>query len=240
MSLFGRPTLPDAVSVAGRVLPVIAVRRRGSRAIRLRADPALGAVRISLPMRGGVSEALALLARHHDWLAAAVAGWPLPRPFRAGAMIPFDGDELRIDWADAYPRTPRREAGVLRFGGPESAVAARTLRWLRGQALTDLTAATHEIAGDVGRAVAQVRIGDPRARWGSCASGGRIAYSWRLILAPPSVRRAVVAHEVAHLVHANHGPDFHALLGQLDPTVAASRVWLRRHGAALHWVGRED
>jgi predicted metal-dependent hydrolase len=37
----------------------------------------------------------------------------------------------------------------------------------------------------------------------------------------------------------NHGPDFHALVETLygaDPT--PHREWLRRHGAALHWVGR--
>ena len=33
-----------------------------------------------------------------------------------------------------------------------------------------------------------------------------IRLSWRLILAPPQVRRYVVAHEVAHLMHLDHGP----------------------------------
>ena len=68
-------------------------------------------------------------------------------------------------------------------------------------------------------------------------AAARIAYSWRLILAPPLVRNNVVAHEVAHLVHANHGPEFHALLRQLDPNGRRER-WLEGHGAALHWVGR--
>jgi predicted metal-dependent hydrolase len=84
-----------------------------------------------------------------------------------------------------------------------------------------------------------VSIGDPKGRWGSCASSGAIRYSWRLILTPGFVRRATVAHEVAHRVHMNHGARFHALVRQLygeDPTPA--RAWLRRHGAQLHWYGR--
>ena len=48
-------------------------------------------------------------------------------------------------------------------------------------------------------------------------------FSWRLILTPRHVLDYVVAHEVAHLVHANHGPDFHALLAELD-AVAGPRV----------------
>ena len=76
------------------------------------------------------------------------------------------------------------------------------------------------------------------ARWGSCSGDGAIAYSWRLILMPPEVRRAIVAHEVAHLVHLNHSPSFHALAAELDPGHDAARRWLKRHGPAAHWVGR--
>lgn len=224
---------------------MLATRRRGTRGIKLRADSVQGIIAISLPWRGGVPEALALLDGHKDWLAAQVAKWPQPRPFAPGARIPFDGGELLIDWHPGHPRTVQRHGDELRVGGPETALHGRTLRWLRAEALANVSAATQQLADAIGRPVAQVRIGDPRARWGSCAggvrgAGGRIAYSWRLILAPPLVRANVVAHEVAHLVHANHGPDFHALLATLDGNSAASRRWLMRHGAALHWVGRAD
>ena len=57
----------------------------------------------------------------------------------------------------------------------------------------------------------------------------------------PTVRRATVAHEVAHRVHMNHGPAFHALVADLledDPTPA--RAWLRENGARLYRVGRSN
>ena len=39
----------------------------------------------------------------------------------------------------------------------------------------------------------------------------------------------------------NHGPAFHALVASLDESdPARSRAWLRAHGAALHWVGRDS
>lgn len=238
MNLFTKPVLPAAIEIAGRALPLVATRRVGSRGIRLRADSVQGIVAISLPARGGTAEALALLDRHRDWLAGQVAGWPAPLPFAPGASIPFDGGELRIDWHPAHPRAPQCDGETLRIGGPVALLPARVLRWLKAAALADVEVATRRVAALVDRPVSQVRVGDPRGRWGSCASGGRIAYSWRLILAPPMVRANVVAHEVAHLVHANHGPDFHALLDRLDGNALASRRWLRRHGAGLHWVGR--
>ena len=100
---------------------------------------------------------------------------------------------------------------------------------------------TAEYAAKAKVSVVQVAVGDAKGRWGSCASSGVIRYSWRLILAPSWVRRATVAHEVAHRVHMNHAPVFHALVEQLygeDPTPA--RVWLRTHGAELHWFGRSS
>ena len=33
------------------------------------------------------------------------------------------------------------------------------------------------------------RVGDAKSRWGSCSVYGAIRYNWRLILAPPAVRR---------------------------------------------------
>ncbi|WP_156454078.1 M48 metallopeptidase family protein, partial [Sphingomonas sp. CCH15-F11] len=58
-------------------------------------------------------------------------------------------------------------------------------------------------------------------------------------LAPPFVLEATAAHEVAHRVHMNHGPAFHALVAQLlDDDPAPAMAWLRRHGATLHWIGR--
>jgi len=199
-----------------------------------------GALRLSLPMRGGIPEALALIASHEGWIAAQVSRWPQPLPFTPGAIIPFDGEPIVLEWHPAHPRQPRLHADALRIGGPEASLPARTLRWLRAEALADMAASTHEIAAEVARPVTQVRVGDPRARWGSCSTTrGVIAYSWRLILAPTHIRRNVVAHEVAHLVHGHHGPAFYALLAGLDPNTGASKLWLHSHGAALHWVGRE-
>ena len=98
---------------------------------------------------------------------------------------------------------------------------------------------TAEYAAQAGVTVAGVSLGDADTRWGSCSAAGRIRYNWRLILAPPAVRRWVVAHEVAHRRHMNHGTAFKALEAKLfDGDVAAARSFLRRLGPRLKRVGR--
>lgn len=246
MSLFGflRPTRPVADSFVwtspdGRRIPIELKPSPRARRLTLRADPAAGAIRVSLHPRASAQRALAFVAEQNDWIARRVAAWPVPRPFADGAVIPVEGAETRIRWIEGRPRRVERADGELHVGGPVEGLAGRIERWLTALARETLAAETREIAAVAGLPVAAVSVRDPRARWGSCTGGGRIAYSWRLILAPPSVRRSVVAHEVAHLEHMHHGPEFWALAEELyDGDMAAARRWLKRHGAGLHWVGR--
>jgi predicted metal-dependent hydrolase len=164
-------------------------------------------------------------------------------PFAAGKRIPIEGIETRLVWAPGEPRAPRREDGELRCGGPETAFPRRVETFLKRLALETLSRETAEFASAAGVSPRSVTVGDANTRWGSCSAERRIRYSWRLILAPPAARRYVVAHEVAHLVHLNHGPKFKALEEQLfakdsGGDVVAARGLLRRVGPRLKRIGR--
>jgi predicted metal-dependent hydrolase len=242
-ALFKKPESParKSVEIDGRSIPVTIVRSLLARRAALRVDAARGEIRLTLPSRVAEARGLRLIEANRDWIASKVAGLPLPRPIEPRATIPFEGREIVIDWQAGRPRQPRfdADAASLVVGGPLDGLAGRVERWLRKRALEVLSAETHAVAQQAGRTVEGVRVGDARGRWGSCTASGRIAYSWRLILAPVWVRRSVVAHEVAHLVHLNHSPDFHALHRELlgsDP--APARAWLAANGATLYWVGR--
>lgn len=237
MRLFAR--LPATVAVNGRELPVVATRYAQARGVRMRACAVSGAVKISLPARGGVAEALALLESHRGWLAAQVARWPEAVPFAHGVRVPFAGGALVIDWDAARPLRVVQDGERLLVGGPEAGVGDRVKRHLVRAARAELVPETERLAGLVGRPLNGVTLNDPRGRWGSCNKAtARINYSWRLVMAPPAVLRSVAAHEVAHLVHANHGREFWALVATLDMQAEASKRWLARHGRGLHLVGR--
>ena len=217
------------------------VRHPRARRMRLSVDPASGRVRLTIPPRASLKQAMAWANEHRGWIDTQRAKLPEGRPFAPGAVIPVEGEDVVIDWSPERSRTIRLVEGDLRLicGGPLEGLSRRIETWLKRRALAVLTEETAEVAARAGVTVSRVAIGDPKGRWGSCASTGTIRYSWRLICAPPHVRRSTVAHEVAHRLHMDHSPTFHAayraLLGS-DP--APARAWLRRHGAALHWVGR--
>jgi predicted metal-dependent hydrolase len=207
--------------------------------MRLRVDRRTGEVVLTIPKRASRRRALAWADGQRDWIEARLAEVAPAAPLAAGATVPLYDRPHRIDWRPERPRTPRLEDGRLLVGGPADGLEPRLLRWLRRHALDRLAGETAEFAAKAGVKVSRVSVGDPLSRWGSCSATGGIRYSWRLILAPDWVRRATVAHEVAHRVHMNHGPDFHRLVERLlgaDPKPA--RLWLRRHGPSLHRIGR--
>ena len=207
--------------------------------LRLRVDPRTGEVLLTVPKRTSRRHALAWAAGHRDWIEARLAEIPQPEPIAPGGAIPYRGGKLTIDWHPSRSRRIALEGDRLVTGGPLDALESRILRWLKSQALALLSQESAELAAAAGASLARVGVGDPVSRWGSCSASKAIRYSWRLILAPDFVRRATVAHEVAHLVHLNHAPVFHRLVEKLlgeDPRPA--RLWLRREGAALHRLGR--
>lgn len=210
-----------------------------ARVMRLRVDCRTGAVLLTVPPRVSRKRALAWAADQRAWIEAALAKIEPPEAVGPGTKVPLLGVAHVLDWRPERARTPSLEDGCIRIGGPLETVPSRLLRWMKRMALDVLSRETEEYAAKAGVTVSRVAVGDPLSRWGSCSSSGTIRYSWRLILAPDPVRRATVAHEVAHRVHMNHGPDFHALVAQLfegDPK--AARMWLRREGARLHRFGR--
>jgi predicted metal-dependent hydrolase len=218
---------------------IAVVRNPRARRTRLSFDPVSGQARLTLPPRASLAKALAWARAQETWIAHQRERLPQAQPFVPGATIPVDGRLLTIDWRSDAPRLPAINGDCLLLGGPAESVPRRVEAWLRRHALTLLEQDTAFYAARAGVTVSGVTIGDARGRWGSCAHHGAIRYSWRLVLAPPEVRRATAAHEVAHRIHMNHAPAFHALVAELfgrDPR--AERLWLRANGAALHWFGR--
>lgn len=219
----------------GRAVQV--VRHASARVMRLRIDPRDGAVRLTLPRRASLRRAYAWVETQRPWIEAQLAQRPAGIRLLPGLALSVGGTSLTLI---ATPgRSVRREGDMLHVGDAADMFEARVLRWLKAEAGRVLEAETRALAAREGITVGRVSVGDTRSRWGSCSSNGDIRYSWRLILAPDMVRRSTVAHEVAHRVHMNHGPEFKRLERELlDECPSEARAWLRAHGSSLHGYGR--
>lgn len=63
--------------------------------------------------------------------------------------------------------------------------------------------------------------------WGSCSPSNCLSFNRKLVMAPHEVVDYVVIHEVAHMVHRNHGREFWELVAKFDPQYKQHRNWLR-------------
>ena len=213
--------------------PVTISLRRSARARRfsLRVSQHSGEVTLSMPTRAREAEALAFARAQEGWIRAALARMPVAQTVAIGAELPFEGQMLRIEAGAG--RSVQVEADRLLVPGDPARASVRVATFLKLRARDRLAAASDHYAGQIGRRVVRMTLRDTRSRWGSCAADGSLMYSWRLIMAPPSVLDYVAAHEVAHMVEMNHSARFWAVVERLSPGWQAERAWLKRHGGSL-------
>ena len=102
------------------------------------------------------------------------------------------------------------------------------VHWYRKEAKRVFVDMADELADLIGVRVTNVSIREQATQWGSCGRGGRLAFNWRLLLAPEKMARYVAAHEVAHLKQLNHSARFYEILGTLLPDYKARAALLRQ------------
>ena len=174
---------------------------------------------------------------HADWVANRLAALPDALPFADGTLVPIGDLHYRIR------HVPRCRGGAwlqddeLHVTGAPEFLRRRVQDFLRAEALRRLSALVAAKSTALGMTVRRISVKDTRSRWGSCAADRSIGFSWRLVMTPEFVQDYVVAHEVAHLRHLNHGKRFWALVDRLTPHAAAAIPWLRAEGFRLLRVG---
>lgn len=233
MASLQNPESAELVATPHGAAPVRWRRSSRARRVSLRIDPRDGAVVVTLPMRAGRRQGLDLLHTHAAWVMDRLSALPPAAPFVPGGIVPVGGRPHRIVHIPGLRGAARLDHGVLEVAGDAAHVSRRVADFLRAEARRRITALALAKAAVLDRRVPRITIKDTKSRWGSCAPDGSLAFSWRLVLAPPEVLDYVVAHEAAHLVHMNHGPRFWALCAQLSPHTEAAKHWLAAHGGRL-------
>lgn len=220
-----------------RELPVdIAVHPRARR-MTLRIDKGSGRLRLTLPPGVSRDDGLSFVRRQESWLRRRLDELPEAVPFADGAVLPILGIDHLVRHRPDTRSGVWRSAGEIHVSGKAEHLRRRLTDFLKKEARAEITPRAHALANEIGRPVRRITLRDTSSRWGSCSSRGDLSFSWRLVLAPESVLHYVVAHEVAHLRHMNHGPHFWRLVDTLIDDVETPKHWLRHHGARLMRYG---
>lgn len=227
----------ESIPLPGGVARIEWRRSTRARRVSLRIDPCGGSVVVTLPMRAGRGAGVELLMSNAEWVSDRLAALPDPVPFVDGAIVPVGGEPHRIRHMPGARRGAWIEAGELRVSGAPEFLRRRATDLLRREAKHRLAVLVTDKTAMLGLTPHRLSVKDTRSRWGSCASDGSLSFCWRLVMAPTFVQDYVVAHEVAHLRHMNHGKRFWALVNRLTPHAEQAIAWLNADGSRLLRIG---
>jgi predicted metal-dependent hydrolase len=250
------------VDLPGGRLGYLLRRSSQARTLRVVIDPAKGViVTIPGPQRRGWARPephiAAFLTEREAWIRRHVARQAAERAtlaarggLRDGATFRYRGElhRLRFEHVRGARRSTVTRVGgdaedelVIRLAaGDRRPIAAVVDAWLRTRARELIQHAVARHADALGVEPAAISIRDQRTRWGSASRGRRLAFSWRLVLAPPEALDTVVIHELAHLRVFGHGPAFWALVASRRADHRQWRKWLRDHALELHGALDQD
>ena len=227
----------EIVSLPGGPAQVEWRRNQRARRVSLRIDPRDGAVVVTLPPRSNRNAGVALLMDNAAWVSARLAALPGQVAFADGAAVPLGGVGHVIRHMPQGRGAAWLEGGEIRVAGAPEFLPRRVGDFLRAEARRVMSALVLEKAGLAGLHPRRVAIKDTKSRWGSCAPDRTLAFSWRLVMTPVFVQDYVAAHEVAHLLHMNHGPRFWALTRTLTEHTDTAVAWLRAEAPRLLRIG---
>lgn len=204
-----------------------------------------GIVELVLPMRASERAGNAFVVSRRDWINQALAtqkqrsSFVQPVVCADGASIPCFGDTLQL----AIICEPNRNRSSVVLHGFSLTIRVATITnahkalsdWYKRETKAYCEGQVQEYADTLRVNVSSVRAIHMTSQWGSCNSKTKVlTFNWKLALAPEEVARYVVAHEVAHLVEANHSRAFWNTVKKLDPNYDFHRKWLKEYGGGLY------
>lgn len=231
----GQRLPPEALGVAAR----LSVNPRARR-LSIRIDGRAGEAVLVAPSERKLAEVVAFARTKVGWMRERLAARVEGTPLKPGAEVSLFGRPVRLEvTGGAGAARLSEDRRTILSGGEGEAFARRVENLFKRVARETLQARTDHHLRALGQRPVKMSIADPKSRWGSCSPHNRtIRYSWRVVMAPPEVIDYLAAHEVAHLVHADHSPAYWSVVQRLVGDHRPFRKWLRENGPALHAVGR--
>jgi len=230
---------PERLDLDTRSVPLSFREHPTAKRLIMRVTPTGGVV-VTMPRRTARRTVLEFVERHKGWAASRLTGRQETIRIADGGSLPFKGGNLLLAHRPDIRATRLREDAdghpVLEVGGEPAFMGRRVRDFLARQARNDLLEAVTRHAEAVGKQPRAIAIKDTVSRWGSCTSDRRLSFSFRIVMAPPSVLDYLAAHEVAHFVHMNHSAEFWALCRALCPDTEESRRWLKTEGTTLQAI----
>jgi len=78
-----------------------------------------------------------------------------------------------------------------------------------------------------------VKVSELQNRWASCTPKNGLNFHWKCAMAPVQVLDYIITHEMVHLTHPNHSPEFWDELDKKMPNYREYENWLKQNGVKM-------
>lgn len=206
--------------IKGRTLSCEIVRsQRRTVAIQIHPDKR---IELKVPLLYNIDEVEPFLVKHHRWifnrLDAPEKKSREPKKFVDGEIHYFLGNQYPLRIIISPKNTVEfRDDTIIVYAkyNVSDLIAVLLERWYYQQA--------HQVFQEISIPLMKqmkkynvfpqsFTIKKMKTRWGSCSSKGSINLNLDLIKLPEGCIKAVILHELCHLVHIHHSKEFYALM----------------------------
>ena len=200
--------------------------------LRFRPD---GAVQVTIPRSGTISEARSFATRNVAWLDQQLkrlaTGPKTPIAWKIGMEILFRGELIHIE--NNFDGSIRLGAERIKISDSSADLRPAIQTYLHQLAARELPPRVRELAAWHEIEISKISVRNQKSRWGSCSRQGTISLNWRLIQAPGFVRDYIILHELAHRRQMNHLEKFWQEVARLYPDYLSAERWLKQHAKLL-------
>ena len=235
-TVLGAPEYRDG---NGFIAEVIRTSRRKTADIRVEE----GAVSVIVPVSTSVEKIDQLLLSKRMWIKEKMAlqrdmAAASSKQFVSGEAFPYLGRNYRLKVETGLFAPVKLLQGHLVVQTPEGSqqphmIRNALVRWYKRQASLKIREKVKRYAPIVGVETTGVSIKTFKSRWGSCTAKGELEFNWLIMLAPNRMVDYVVIHELCHLIHHDHSPEFWREVMRVMPDYQVCREWLRDNSLGL-------
>lgn len=202
-----------------------------------------GMVVIVVPKKLDIEKIEKLVADKHAWIINKIALHSTATPtsnkqYISGEAFPYLGRNYRLKVLKGELGPTKLVNGRITISIPDSVKQHHYIRrflihWYKRNAVKKITEKVRRYEKLVGVETSVVRIKEFKSRWGSCTPYGDIEFNWVIVMAPNRIVDYVVVHELCHLLHHDHSPQFWKEVERVMPDYQECKEWLKVNGHGL-------
>ena len=181
------------------------IRKNNIRRLSLKVCRITGKISISAPKFLSESEIHKFYYLNRNWIHIQINQCLVPKFVKEGLFLPVEGNLYEIVVKKSCSKIKILENNQICIPKNISNIGKEIQTFLIEYCKSVMIPIISKKSNLIRKKIKKISFKDTKSRWGSCSSTGSIMLNWRLIMVPPSVYNYVIIHELAHLVHMNHG-----------------------------------